>query len=105
MCINVHMIYMCLRRFELDAADMEMIYEARSTALRIAGGCGDEYRRPPYLTAAGDLSDHITDSQQFAAKCLPEYVLYVRLYYIWVVLFVNTAGDLSDHIMDSQQFT
>ena len=25
----------------------------------IPGDCGDEYRRPPYLTAAGDLSDHL----------------------------------------------
>jgi len=25
----------------------------------IPGDCGDEYRRPPFLTASGDLSDHI----------------------------------------------
>lgn len=25
----------------------------------IPGDCGDEYRRPPFLTAAGDLSDHL----------------------------------------------
>ncbi len=25
----------------------------------IPGDCGDEYRKPPYLTASGDLSDHI----------------------------------------------
>ncbi|MEZ4900354.1 MAG: RidA family protein [Spirosomataceae bacterium] len=25
----------------------------------IAGDCGDEYRRPPFLTASGDLSHHI----------------------------------------------
>ena len=26
----------------------------------IGGDCGDEYRRPPYLTASGDLSHHVT---------------------------------------------
>ena len=25
----------------------------------LPGHCGDEYRKPPYLTAAGDLSDHL----------------------------------------------
>ena len=25
----------------------------------IPGDCGDEYRRPPYLTATGDFSDHL----------------------------------------------
>ena len=30
---------------------------ARST--RIPGDCGDEYRKPPYLTASGDLSHHL----------------------------------------------
>ncbi len=25
----------------------------------VPGSCGDEYRKPPYLTAAGDLSDHL----------------------------------------------
>jgi len=27
----------------------------------IAGDCGDEYRKPPFLTASGDLSHHIED--------------------------------------------
>ena len=27
----------------------------------IQGDCGDEYRRPPFLTASGDLSHHIND--------------------------------------------
>ena len=39
-------------RAELDAA------AARLDA--IPGDCGDEYRRPPYLTAAGDLRHHVT---------------------------------------------
>ena len=39
-------------RRELDAACAELD--------PIGGDCGDEYRRPPYLTASGDLSDHLT---------------------------------------------
>jgi enamine deaminase RidA (YjgF/YER057c/UK114 family) len=46
--------------FELDADDLAMIGDARSRLLPIPGDCGDEYRRPPFLTAAGDLSDHQT---------------------------------------------
>jgi aryl-alcohol dehydrogenase-like predicted oxidoreductase/enamine deaminase RidA (YjgF/YER057c/UK114 family) len=47
--------------FALDAADHAMIAEALSRAKRIPGDCGDEYRRPPYLTASGDLSHHLED--------------------------------------------
>jgi len=32
---------------------------------RVAGDCGDEYRRPPFLTASGDLSHHLTDSSNY----------------------------------------
>lgn len=48
--------------FELDRDDLATIEEARSALHPIPGDCGDEYRRPPYLTAAGDLSDHKTRS-------------------------------------------
>lgn len=34
---------------------------------RIRGGCGDEYRRAPFLTAAGDLSDHLRHGSQLSA--------------------------------------
>ncbi len=39
-------------RRDLDAACAELD--------PIGGDCGDEYRRPPYLTASGDLSHHLT---------------------------------------------
>ena len=39
-------------RGELDAACDELD--------PIGGDCGDEYRHPPYLTASGDLSHHVT---------------------------------------------
>jgi len=48
--------------FELDRDDLALIDEARAALRPIPGDCGDEYRRPPYLTAAGDLSDHQTRS-------------------------------------------
>ena len=33
--------------------------DAFAAATPIPGDCGDEYRRPPYLTASGDLSHHL----------------------------------------------
>ncbi len=46
--------------FPLDDGDMAAIEEARSALTPIPGDCGDEYRKAPFLTAAGDLSDHQT---------------------------------------------
>ncbi len=43
----------------LDKADMNAIKKAQDQLLPIPGGCGDEYRKPPFLTASGDLSDHL----------------------------------------------
>jgi enamine deaminase RidA (YjgF/YER057c/UK114 family) len=45
--------------FSLDDADRDAIARASAGTKRIAGDCGDEYRRPPYLTASGDLSHHL----------------------------------------------
>lgn len=42
----------------LDDEDREAIAGAQAGLRSIPGDCGDEYRRPPFLTAAGDLSDH-----------------------------------------------
>lgn len=44
--------------FELDGESRREIDEAVSALDPVPGDCGDEYRKPPYLTAAGDLSDH-----------------------------------------------
>ena len=44
--------------FSLDEEDVERIEGARARLTPVPGDCGDEYRRPPFLTAAGDLSDH-----------------------------------------------
>jgi aryl-alcohol dehydrogenase-like predicted oxidoreductase/enamine deaminase RidA (YjgF/YER057c/UK114 family) len=45
--------------FALDAEDRTLLAEAFAATKPIPGDCGDEYRRPPYLTASGDLSHHL----------------------------------------------
>ena len=45
--------------FALDAEDHARLDEALATATMLPGDCGDEYRRPPFLTASGDLSHHL----------------------------------------------
>jgi enamine deaminase RidA (YjgF/YER057c/UK114 family) len=47
--------------FTLDEEGAQAIASALSELDAIPGDCGDEYRRPPFLTAAGDLSDHFDD--------------------------------------------
>lgn len=46
--------------FALDARDRELIEAACARSTRIPGDCGAEYRRPPFLTASGDLSHHLS---------------------------------------------
>ena len=50
-----------LQLFSLDLSDDEKatINLAQQELLRIPGDCGDEYRKPPFLTASGDLSHHV----------------------------------------------
>lgn len=43
----------------LDDEDIARIGEVTDALTPIPGDCGDEYRRPPFLTASGDLSDHL----------------------------------------------
>lgn len=45
--------------FSLDDEDRTLLGEAFAKTKRIPGDCGDEYRKPPYLTASGDLSHHL----------------------------------------------
>ena len=49
-----------LFRFQLDDAARAALDAACAELDPIGGDCGDEYRRPPFLTASGDLSHHIT---------------------------------------------
>ena len=43
----------------LDADDHAAITAATDSLTPIPGDCGDEYRKPPFLTASGDLSHHL----------------------------------------------
>ena len=47
-------------RLSLDGETRDGLEAACATLDPIGGDCGDEYRRPPFLTASGDLSHHIT---------------------------------------------
>jgi aryl-alcohol dehydrogenase-like predicted oxidoreductase/enamine deaminase RidA (YjgF/YER057c/UK114 family) len=45
--------------FELNSEARSLINAALADMTPIPGDCGDEYRKPPFLTASGDLSHHI----------------------------------------------
>jgi enamine deaminase RidA (YjgF/YER057c/UK114 family) len=63
-----------LKIFDLafDAEDRRAIADALAQTERIAGDCGDEYRRPPFLTASGDLSHHLASFPKvYAAQPMP----------------------------------
>ena len=47
--------------FALDEEDKRVIGAALEETIRIPGDCGQEYRKPPYLTASGDLSHHLSE--------------------------------------------
>jgi aryl-alcohol dehydrogenase-like predicted oxidoreductase/enamine deaminase RidA (YjgF/YER057c/UK114 family) len=45
--------------FSLDEQDQTLLDSGFEGTKRIRGDCGDEYRKPPFLTASGDLSHHL----------------------------------------------
>lgn len=45
--------------FALDEGDRQVIKDTLAHLETIPGDCGDEYRKPPFLTASGDLSHHL----------------------------------------------
>jgi len=49
-----------LYQLTLSEEENESIQNLISALHPIPGGCGDEYRKPPYLTATGDLSHHLS---------------------------------------------
>jgi len=58
--------------FSFDAADCALLGEALAAAAPVPGDCGDEYRRPPFLTASGDLSHHLEGMPKvYAAEPVP----------------------------------
>jgi enamine deaminase RidA (YjgF/YER057c/UK114 family) len=69
-----------LFEFELDRDDHARIDEALAATRRIAGDCGDEYRRPPYLTASGDLSHHLASFPKvYQATPMPDRPARLRI--------------------------
>ena len=59
-----------LFEFALDEEDRATLDAAFRTTKPLPGDCGDEYRRPPFLTASGDLSHHL-DKMPLAVKVEP----------------------------------
>jgi len=45
--------------FALDDADRALLENAFEATSALPGDCGDEYRKPPFMTASGDLSHHL----------------------------------------------
>jgi aryl-alcohol dehydrogenase-like predicted oxidoreductase len=45
--------------FAMDEEDRARLAHAFSQGAELPGDCGDEYRKPPFLTASGDLSHHL----------------------------------------------
>ena len=46
-------------------ADISDIKKAQNSLIPIPGDCGDEYRKPPFLTASGDLSHHLENIPKY----------------------------------------
>lgn len=46
--------------FALDEEDLARLETAFAATNLLPGDCGDEYRKPPFLTASGDLSHHLS---------------------------------------------
>jgi len=59
-------------RFALDAQDHVLLQAAFDQTRDPPGDCGDEYRKPPFLTASGDLSHHLSQLRTaFQAEPVP----------------------------------
>lgn len=50
-----------LDALRLTAEDRAEVQVALATLHPVPGDCGDEYRKPPFLTASGDLSHHVAN--------------------------------------------
>nr|WP_073052748.1 aldo/keto reductase [Kaistia soli] len=58
--------------FHLDAEDHARLDAAFAASTPLPGDCGDEYRKPPFLTASGDLSHHLASQPQiYKAEPIP----------------------------------
>ena len=60
-------------QFALDEEDHRLVDAALAQTKAIPGDCGDEYRKPPFLTASGDLSHHLAGFPKvYQAQIMPE---------------------------------
>ena len=50
-----------LFRLKLSSEEINAIKTILANGITIPGDCGDEYRKPPFLTASGDLSHHFQE--------------------------------------------
>lgn len=50
-----------LYSLNLGESDRKILHKAMEGLGQIPGDCGDEYRKPPFLTASGDLSHHLEE--------------------------------------------
>ncbi|MBT8329754.1 MAG: aldo/keto reductase [Desulfofustis sp.] len=58
--------------FSLSDEDYALLDKAFEGSGMIPGDCGDEYRKPPFLTASGDLTDHLNEvPKAFVAEDIP----------------------------------
>ncbi len=58
--------------YALDGEDHALLDAAFELSTAIPGDCGDEYRKPPFLTASGDLSDHLDQMPlSYESKAVP----------------------------------
>jgi aryl-alcohol dehydrogenase-like predicted oxidoreductase/enamine deaminase RidA (YjgF/YER057c/UK114 family) len=53
-----------LFEFELDDDDFQSLEKTFKETTPVPGDCGDEYRKPPFLTATGDLSHHLAQVEK-----------------------------------------
>ena len=66
--------------FTLDSEDLGLIDRALAALKPIPGDSGDEYRRPPYLTASGDLSHHFAEPPKvYKATTMPNRPTRLRI--------------------------
>lgn len=66
--------------FALDGEDHARLQAAFDQTRDLPGDCGDEYRKPPFLTASGDLSHHLSQLERpYRAQPSPTHADRLRI--------------------------
>ena len=74
---------------ELSPTEKATIAKALTELRTIPGNCGDEYRKPPFLTASGDLSHHL---EKFPAPYTTKQGVDGRIQVLSGTIWENLAG-------------